>query len=339
MFAGPANIVARQQDRGDLWELYRGLDGGSKIAMTNRQAVPKPGQARFSNEFKSQPGSLRSGPVYTEFHVAHPFDTGGYASTVRIYAELPRIECELKLINQEKYVRYQVLFPTTIKNGKSTHEIPFGAIERPLGIEFPAQNWVDYGDGKNGLAVLNLGLPGNVVTDATMMLSVLRAHTLGAYGFGGGYEPGMSSDSGFQIGQERTLRYALVGHSGGWPEAGIVQESRALIHPLICRVAAAHDGPFPARWGLLTLHAWNVVVSSLKPAHGGGIALRVYESNGKPASRKLLQLHTPLSTASEVNLMEDPGRSVSLDEQGIRFDLRPYEIKTFLLRPACRNSP
>ncbi len=137
VFAGPANIVARQQDRGDLWELYRGLDGGSKIAMTNRQAVPRPGQARFSNEFKSSPGSLRAGPVYTEFHVAHPFDTGGYASTVRIYAELPRIECELQLINQEKYVRYQALFPTTIKDGKSTHEIPFGAIERPSGSSSP----------------------------------------------------------------------------------------------------------------------------------------------------------------------------------------------------------
>ena len=60
---------------GDLWELYRGLDGGSKIAITNGQEVPRSGQARFSDEFKGQPGSLRTGPVYPEFHVVHPFDT------------------------------------------------------------------------------------------------------------------------------------------------------------------------------------------------------------------------------------------------------------------------
>ncbi len=81
------------------------------------------------------------------------------------------------------------------------------------------------------------------------------------------------------------------------------------------------------------------MVSSLKPAHGGGIALRVYEWNGKPASRKLLQLHTRVSTASEANLMEDPGRMIPLEEDGVRFDLRPFEIKTLLLQPASRNSP
>ncbi len=266
VFAGPGNVVARQEDRGDLWELYRGLDGGSKIAMTNRQEVPRPGQARFSNEFKAQPGSLRSGPVYTEYHVAHPFDTGGYAATVRIYADLPRIDCELRLINNEKYVRYQALFPTTIKNGKSIHEIPFGAIERPAGIEFPAQNWVDYGDGQRGLAILNFGLPGHVVTDGTMMVSLLRAHTLGAYGFGGGYEPGMSSESGFQIAKERTMRYALVPHARGWPESDIVQEGRAFLHPLITRVASAHNGPFPPQMGIA--HSGRPQRHDLQPQAG-----------------------------------------------------------------------
>ena len=73
---------------------------------------------------------------------------------------------------KEKYVRYQALFPTTIAEGKSTHEIPFGSIERPGAIEFPAQNWVDHSDGRRGLALLNMGLPGNVVTDGTMMVSL-----------------------------------------------------------------------------------------------------------------------------------------------------------------------
>ena len=55
---------------------------------------------------------------------------------------------QTRLVNNEKYVRYQALFPTTITGGKNVHEIPFGAIERPAAIEFPAQNWVDHGDGR-----------------------------------------------------------------------------------------------------------------------------------------------------------------------------------------------
>ncbi|MGC8641033.1 MAG: alpha-mannosidase [Isosphaeraceae bacterium] len=334
VFAGPAGIVSRQDDHGDLWELYRGLDGGSKIAMTTRQEVPKTGQAKFSNEFKDKPGTLQVGPVFSEFHVAHPFGAGKYETTIRTYAELPRIEVTYKLINNEKYVRYQALFPTTIKNGKSVHEIPFGSIARPEGIEFPAQNWVDYGDGKRGLAVLNYGLPGNVMAGGTLMVSLLRAHTLGAYGFGGGYEPGMSSESGFQLGKERTMRLALVPHSGGWAEARIVQQGREFVDPLIARIVGPHTGPLTSGWGFLDVSAPNVVLSDVTPARDGGIVVRIYESAGKATSRAILKLHAMISGAREVNLLEDPGSALQIKNDGVRFDLHPYEIKTFRFQPA-----
>ncbi len=173
------NVVARQQDRGDLWELNRGLDGGSRVAMTTRQPVPKRGEAVFSDDGKGEAGTVFVGPVFAEYRVAPAFDSGRFATTVRVYHGIRRIEVTTRLVNREKYVRYQVLFPTTIHGGKSTHEIPFGAIERPAAIEFPAQNWVDYSDGARGLAILNVGLPGNVVSDDTMMVSLLR-HTRSA---------------------------------------------------------------------------------------------------------------------------------------------------------------
>ena len=43
VLSGPGNVVARQEDRGDLWELYQGLNGGSNIAMTRKQSAPKAG--------------------------------------------------------------------------------------------------------------------------------------------------------------------------------------------------------------------------------------------------------------------------------------------------------
>ena len=47
---GPGNVVAREEDRGDLWELYRTLDGGSRIAMKNPHPAPPPDKALFSNK-------------------------------------------------------------------------------------------------------------------------------------------------------------------------------------------------------------------------------------------------------------------------------------------------
>ncbi len=330
--ADRGNVVAREQDRGDLWELYRGLDGGSRIAMTSKQAVPKPGQAAFSNENKGESGTMRGGRVFSEFQVARAFGPGKFVTAVRLYSGLRRIEVATRLVNAEKYVRYQVLFPTSIKNGKTTHEIPFGAIERPSGIEFPAQNWADLSDGRHGLALLNIGLPGNVTTDGTMMISLLRSHNLGAYGFGGGYEPGMSSESGFQIGRERTLRYAIVPHAGDWREARVYRDGLEFNQPLVARPVLPHAGQLPARWGLLSVSDPNVVVSAVKPGSEGTVVLRVYEATGRPAKGVKVEFNAPVDEARDANLLEDAQAALKVDGKALAFDLHPYQIRTFRLR-------
>jgi alpha-mannosidase len=342
--SGRGNVVARQHDKGDLWELYKGLDGGSRVAMTTQQKVPKRGVDAFSDDGKGEPGTVVAGPVLSELRVMRPFGSGRFATTVRLYASLRRIDVTTRLINQEKYVRYQALFPTTIVAGTSTHEIPFGSIDRPAAIEFPAQNWVDYSDGRHGLAILNAGLPGNLVTDGTMMVSLLRAHTLGAYGFGGGYEPGMSSDSGFQLGQERTMRYALVPHNGDWREARIFRDGLELNHPLLCRNVLPHAGSLPGRWGLIEVSDPNVVISSLKPSRAGDVALRVYEASGRPAAGVTIKLNSKLNSAREANLLEDEETAAKVEAGSLRIDLRPFEIKTIRLKwlkqlvPESQNS-
>jgi alpha-mannosidase len=336
---GPANIIAREPDHGDLWELYRGLDGGSKIAMTRKQPVPQSGQATLSSEFKAKQATVRVGPVFQEFRVAHPMGSGDYASTVRLLAGKRRIDFSTTLVNKEKSVRYQALFPTTIGNGKNLQSIPFGAVERPLGIEFPAQDWVDYGDGQHGLALLNQGLPGNLVTDGTMMVSLLRSHTLGAYGFGGGYEPGMSSETGLELGKERTLRYALVPHDGDWREAGVYRDGLEFNHPLICRKMLPHAGSLPKRWGFLDVSHPNVVVSALKTGDKGAAVLRIHETTGRAVSGAELRLRATVVSARECNLMEDPGRELKVAGNAIRFDLSPFEIKTFTLQLDSSQAP
>ena len=120
-------------------------------------------------------GFTAPGPVYSEFSLAHPFGEGSFATTVRVYPGMRRIDVHTQLVNNDKYVRYRVLFPTSIENGRRFDEIPFGAIERPLEQEYPAQYWMDYSDGSKGLALLNRGLPGNNVAGGTLLLSLMRS--------------------------------------------------------------------------------------------------------------------------------------------------------------------
>ncbi|MBU4365727.1 MAG: hypothetical protein KKF10_01185, partial [Verrucomicrobia bacterium] len=190
--SGPGNVVAMEEDHGDFWELYRPLDGASRIAMQERHEPPRPGTATFSTDQTAAPGTITHGPVMSEFTVAHPFSTQGrFQTTIRLYAGMRRIEIRTKILNHDSAVRYRVLFPTSTRQGRRTDEIPFGAVSRPDGIEFPAQNWIDWGNGRQGVALLNRGLPGNNVAGGTIMLSLMRSTSIVAYGFGGGYEPGM----------------------------------------------------------------------------------------------------------------------------------------------------
>ena len=334
--AGPGNVVAREYDGGDFWELYGGLNGGRNISMKTQHFPPKPGMAFFSNQQVGGSGGIQHGPVFSEYSVNHVFGTGHFGTAVRLYKGIPRIDITTRILNNEKFVRYRALFPTTIQNGQSVAEIPFGAIERPLGIELPAQNWMDYGDAKKGLALLNRGLPGNNVAEGTLMLSLLRSAVIGAYASQpvAGFDPGMSSDTGLELGKTLTLQYALVPHAGGWKEAGVYRAGWEFNYPLISKKSTAHSGLLPKRWGLLEVTNSNIVVSALKPGPKGSIILRVYEAGGKSSSAVKVKIQTRVASANESNLMEDTGRKMEVQNDTLQFDLHPFEIKTFKLQLA-----
>lgn len=327
---GPANVVAREKDAGDFWELYQNLGDGS-VMMTRPLPVPQPGQATFSTDERATNSTLNRGPVFSEFVLQHPLGTNRFTTIARLYDGIPRVELTTKVLNNEQYVRYRMLVPTAITNGKIFHEIPFGAIERPNAQEFPAQNWIDYSDGKRGVALLNRGLPGNNIADGTMMLSLMRATRINWYGIGGGYEA-QSSDSGFNLGKELTFHYALMPHAGDWREANVSRAGMEFNNPLIVQKVESHSGALPKHWGLMEISQPNVMLSALKPGKDGATIIRVYETDGRAANGVQIKLNAKIISANEVNLMEDVGAKMKVANNTLRFDLHPFEIKTFKLR-------
>lgn len=329
---GPGNVVTIEEDKGDFWELYHPLDGGSNIAVKNRQFVPQRGRAIFSDEQKGEPGSAICGPVFSEFRITHPFGSNGtFGTVVRLYAGLHRIDIRTQILNNEQFVRYRVLFPTSIQEYRSVHEIPFGAIQRPEGIEFPAQNWIDCSNGNRGVALLNRGLPGNNTADGTIMLSLMRSTRIVAYGYGGGYEPGMSSDSGLESGKELTFDYSLVPHNGDWHQAGIYQDGVEFNNPLIAFTVPSHPGVLPGKWGFLEISHPNVVMSALKQGENGTVVLRIYEATGQPADGVKIEFSARVISSEEVNLMEEPIRKIKSVNNVVQLNLKPFEIKTIRL--------
>jgi len=254
-----------------------------------------------------------------------------FATTIRLYEGIPRVDFETRILNNDRFVRYRLLVPTAVQNGRNVQEIPFGAIERPTAQEFPAQNWIDYSDSSHGVTLLNRAMPGNNVADGTLMLSLLRSSRIQSYGIGGGFE-GQGSDSGLELGQECTLHYALVPHSGDWSASGAYRAGLEFNNPLIVRKSETHAGSLPNRWGLLGVTPANVVVSALKPAKDGSMIIRVYEAGSHDTQGAAISINAKVLSVREANLMEDAGAKLKVEKNVLRFDLRRFEIKTFKVR-------
>jgi alpha-mannosidase len=325
---GPGNVVACEPDKGDFWELYKTLDGGQNLIMTRPLPAPQAGQATFSTEQTATNGLALHGPVFSEIHVEHPFGSNYFATSARLYHGLQRIDFTTRIVNNEKFVRYRLLFPTAFKNGRNFQEIPFGAIERPNAQEFPAQNWIDCGSGEAGVALINRGLPGNNIADGTMMLSLLRSTRVDVYW---GVE-GEKSNTGLELGKELTFQYALAPHRGDWRSWGVFKTGLEFNNPLLVRKMASHAGTLPKSWGLLEVYPANVVQSALKPSKDGATVIRVYEATGQATTGVTIQWHAKVLSANEANLMEDSGAKLKLSRDTLQFDLHPFEIKTFKVR-------
>ncbi len=335
----PGNIVACEQDGGDSWELYGNLNGARLTAMTRSSGLPESDRSHLSNEWVGGSGTISVGPVFSEFKISHPFGNDSFSTRVRVYPGIQRIDFETKIVNNDKFVRYRVLFPTSIQAGHRFDEIPFGAIERPERHEFPAQNWIDWSDGKHGLALLNIGLPGSNVADGTLLLSLMRSARINAYPVLGGFDGSSSSDLGLELGQERTFNYALVPHAGSWQEAQTFRAGLEFDNPLQVSSVQQHPGKLPKKWGLLEISAPDAVLSALMPAEDGhGVIARVYEAAGQPAANVKMHFASSIADAAEVNLMEEKLRSLPIKSNSIDFDLRPFEIKTFRLQLAAEKS-
>jgi alpha-mannosidase len=141
---------------------------------------------------------------------------------------------------------------------------------------------------------------------------------------------GSLSNLGLELGQSRTFHYALVPHGGTWQDALVFRAGLEFNHPLIVRALDQHPGKLSSKWGLLDISLPNVVLSALMPAQdGNGVIVRVYEAAGQAAADAKIHFSSPVQAASEVNLMEDRLKSTAVENNTIRVDLRPFEIKTF----------
>jgi len=252
-------------------------------------------------------------------------------STIRqkmvLYAYSPRIDFINEVDWQERKAVLKVAFPVEVHSSRATYEIPFGAIERPTHwntswdlarFEMSGHRWADLSETGYGVSVLNDCKYGWDIKDNVIRLTLLRAPEY----------PDPEGDKG-----RHEFVYSLLPHTGDWTES-TVWSAMELNSPLVAVPAEPHPGKLGVNHSFLGIDSLNVIIDTAKCAEDGDeLVIRVYESTGArgPAC---ISFDRGIESAVECNLLEEEISSVQFSDSKIRFNVRPFDLRTFKVKLA-----
>jgi alpha-mannosidase len=271
---------------------------------------------------------IETGPVRATVEIVWRFFHSTMTQRLSLYPHSPLLTFATDIDWQERQMLLKVAFPVAINATRSTAEIQFGSVERPTHantswemarFEACAHKWVDLSEGDYGVSLLNDCKYGYDARDNILRLTLLK----------GAVSPDPEADRG-----RHTFTYALLPHTGDWRNE-TVDAAYALNYPLLPRTIPANPkGSLPPEYAFATVDDQGLIIETIKMAEeSDGIVLRLYEAFNTRGTATLT-LGFPIAQAFAVNLVEANPVPVAHDATSIRFDFRPFEIKTFLVRPA-----
>ncbi len=319
------NTITKEPDNGDPWEINAPLRGGETVSVKRVFPFPKPWEADYAHNYGAST-FVNAGPLFAEITVRGDLGKGKRESRIRVYRDIPRIDFSTRLINADEWVRYRIVFPTSINNGRVFNEIPFGAVERG-DWESPSQNWVDYADGSKGVTFLNKGIPGSSVVDGIFMLSVLKCTGIKQYG---AREVLHETIGAMEKNIEHTFEYAVMPHRGDWKTINPTRRGMEFNNPLIVFKAEKHEGDLGSEGSFIEVSPENIVVTAVKKSDDNAVIIRLYETSGEPSNGRI-KLFKEIREAFETDLLENRLTKLDNAKNTLEFRIGKFEIKTFVI--------
>jgi len=199
----------------------------------------------------------------------------------------------------------------------------------------PMQNFIDFSDGKVGLAILNQGMREYEVNDdpkRTVALTLLRTHR--SYMVANEMMTPEEFDryTGLHSFGELEFRYALYPHKGDWQEGQALREAYDFKVPYRIIQGVAKSGELPPTDSFISVDDGRIMISALaQSSDGKAFVVRLWNSSDETA-RTSLTVNLPISSVGKVR-MDETGKIEKLKGTGKRYALtvRGAEIVTLRL--------
>lgn len=270
-----------------------------------------------------------AGEICAVLHTELSYESSVIEQDIAFFAHTRRIDFKTKIDWKEQQQLVKAEFHLDVMTRTAACEIPYGVMERPTHrntswqraqFEMCAHRFVDLSEPGFGVALLNDGRYGHSIEDSFVSLTLLTS----------GVFPFPDADKGLH-----ELTYALMPHMGDWREANVVHEAGKLNEKPILSVykpSLLTEEKSSARYTMCEVSSPNVIVTSVKRAEDeSGLIVRMYESSGIRTNVEWNLEGLCPKYIYECDMMEQKEREVVFDGQRAKFEIRPFEIKTFLL--------
>lgn len=286
-----------------------------RLGTTDKCEVPeKQGEAEI----------ISTGPVQAAICVKHKWQNSTIKTFITLYADCDFIDIHTEIDWHEKEVLLRLAIEPASKKGDLTYfGVPFGCEKNDNAGEVPVHGWADVSNDEIGLALLSKDGVGHFLDNGIIRSSIVRCSV-------GSFDP--CSDSGII-----KAEYRLIPHSGTFKDAKIPSLADLYMHPPIAwqitNYGNVKNENIDNLISGITIDHKNVLISAFKQSEDQkGYILRLYESSGMKADiaidfNKLLKVNQCIET----NLLEDAIQKISIDNNKIKLNFKPFEVKTLKL--------
>ncbi|MBR0463126.1 MAG: alpha-mannosidase [Clostridia bacterium] len=266
---------------------------------------------------------VANGPVLAKIRNTYRFNNSTIWQDVVFYRQIDRIDFETKVDWKEQHYMLKAHFPADLFYNDATYDIQYGNVRRATHkntswdvarFEVCAHKWMDVGESNYGFSLMNDCKYGHSVDENSVALTMLKSST----------EPNPIADQ-----EMHYFTYSIVPHSGDWRQANIPEKAYRLNIPV---TALPGQGGSDCLASFAAVDQPNVIVESVKKAlKSDGTVVRLYECFGQ-RSKVTLTLGCPAQAVRSISLMEDDLGEVALDGNKVVFDIKPYEIVSFMVK-------
>lgn len=269
---------------------------------------------------------LEDGPIRACIRIERPYLDSKIVQYLYFYRDLYRIDIRNEIDWKEAQILVRDYFPVDIHTDEAVYEIQYGNVKRATHsntmwdfakFEVCAHKWLDVSENGYGVSILNDCKYGCSVKDGVIGLTMLKSALY----------PNPEADK-----EHHAFWYSICPHEDDFRAGHTVEKAYLFNNPLTAVVKQNAGGRLPRNYSYVTVQEQNVVIEVVKQAERSEhTVIRLYECHNR-RGKVTLTVQEDFQEAWESDLRENTEMRLQTDGNTVYTDIRPYEIKTIVLK-------